>query len=213
MTPKMIFSNVSNSNAMANDNINDLVDLMEEYELSDKSTVAEYKYKAFLKYIINNQPIKQLERNEIKNLAARWSGLKNINIREFSENDSIMNFEKSGLSALRKRVMLPLDRFFINLGNDALKLFKGGKNEGNEPKVIDQIRKSIVNAIGSIQETGNIKSLDKLEYLLFRLGNTVDINASEGIVFKYNGKFYKLTGTFAVINQIIDVSRKSDNIK
>lgn len=213
MTPKMIFSNVSNSNAMANDNINDLVDLMEEYELSDKSTVAEYKYKAFLKYIINNQPIKQLERNEIKNLAARWSGLKNINIREFSEKDSIMNFEKSGLSALRKRVMLPLDRFFINLGNDALKLFKGGKNEGNEPKVIDQIRKSIVNAIGSIQETGNIKSLDKLEYLLFRLGSTVDINASEGIVFKYNGKFYKLTGTFAVINQIIDVSRKSDNIK
>ena len=79
--------------------------------------------------------------------------------------------------------------------------------------MIDQIRKSIVNAIGSIQETGNIKSLDKLEYLLFRLGSTVDINASEGIVFKYNGKFYKLTGTFAVINQIIDVSRKSDNIK
>jgi hypothetical protein len=106
--------------------------------------------------------------------------------------------------------MMPLDRFFINLGNDALKLFKGGKNDGNETKVIEQIRRSISGAIAAIQETGNTKALDKLEYLLFRLGDTIDVNASEGIVFKYHGRFYKLTGTFAVLNQIMNVSRKTD---
>ena len=68
-------------------------------------------------------------------------------------------------------------------------------------------------AIESIQETGDLDALNKLEYLLFRIGDTVDVNASEGIVFKYNGRFYKLTGIFAVLNQIINISRKTYNNK
>ena len=194
---------------------------MDEYELSDNNTVAEFKYKSFLKYIINNKPVKHLTREEMEKLAARWSGIRNVNINEFRVKDdtegsykitirNIREFEKNGLSALRRRIMMPLDRFFINLGNDALKLFKGGKNDGNETKVIEQIRRSISSAISTIQETGNAKALDKLEYILFRLGDTIDVNASEGIVFKYHGRFYKLTGTFAVLNQIMDVSRKVD---
>ena len=221
ITPKMIFRNVGNSSMMAGENINELIDLMEEYDLSDRNTVAEFKYKSFLKYIINNKPVKNLTRDEMEKLASRWSGIRNVNINDFRVKDdakgankimirNIREFEKNGLSALRRRIMMPLDRFFINLGNDVLKLFKGGKNDGNETKVIEQIRRSISDAIAAIQETGNTKALDKLEYLLFRLGDTIDINASEGIVFKYHGRFYKLTGTFAVLNQIMDVKRKTD---
>ena len=221
ITPKMIFRNVGNSNMIAGENINELIDLMDEYDLSDHNTVAEFKYKSFLKYIINNKPVKNLTRDEMEKLASRWSGIRNVNINDFRVKDdangankimirNIREFEKNGLSALRRRIMMPLDRFFINLGNDVLKLFKGGKNDGNETKVIEQIRRSISDAIAAIQETGNTKALDKLEYLLFRLGDTIDINASEGIVFKYHGRFYKLTGTFAVLNQIMDVKRKAD---
>ena len=221
ITPKMIFRNVGNSSMMAGENINELIDLMEEYDLSDSNTVAEFKYKSFLKYIINNKPVKNLTRDEMEKLASRWSGIRNVNINDFRVKDdakgankimirNIREFEKNGLTALRRRIMMPLDRFFINLGNDVLKLFKGGKNDGNETKVIEQIRRSISDAIAAIQETGNTKALDKLEYLLFRLGDTIDINASEGIVFKYHGRFYKLTGTFAVLNQIMDVKRKAD---
>ena len=221
ITPKMIFRNVGNSNMIAGENINELIDLMDEYDLSDHNTVAEFKYKSFLKYIINNKPVKNLTRDEMEKLASRWSGIRNVNINDFRVKDdangankimirNIREFEKNGLTALRRRIMMPLDRFFINLGNDVLKLFKGGKNDGNETKVIEQIRRSISDAIAAIQETGNTKALDKLEYLLFRLGDTIDINASEGIVFKYHGRFYKLTGTFAVLNQIMDVKRKAD---
>ena len=221
ITPKMIFRNVGNSSMMAGENINELIDLMEEYDLSDHNTVAEFKYKSFLKYIINNKPVKNLTKDVMEKLASRWSGIRNVNINDFRVKDdangankimirNIREFEKNGLTALRRRIMMPLDRFFINLGNDVLKLFKGGKNDGNETKVIEQIRRSISDAIAAIQETGNTKALDKLEYLLFRLGDTIDINASEGIVFKYHGRFYKLTGTFAVLNQIMDVKRKAD---
>ena len=220
ITPKMIFRNVGNSNMIAGENINELIDLMDEYNIKDNNTVAEYKYKAYFKYLINNNPI-HLTREEMEKLSARWSGLRNVQINDFRIKDmdptqmkmkikEIREFEKNNLAALRKRIMMSLDRFFINLGNDALKLFKGGKNEGNESKVTEQIRKAIANAISNIQETGDIKSLEKLEYLLFRLGDTIDVNASEGIVFKYHGRFYKLTGTFAVLNQIMDVSRKAD---
>ena len=216
----MIFRNLGNSNIIAVENINELIDLMDEYEINDNNTVAEYKYKAYLKYLINNNPI-HLTKEEMEKLSARWSGLRNVQINDFRIKDmdptqmkmtikKIREFEKNNLAALRKRIMMPLDRFFINLGNDALKLFKGGKNEGNESNVTEQIRKAIANAISNIQETGDIKSLEKLEYLLFRLGDTIDVNASEGIVFKYHGRFYKLTGTFAVLNQIMNVSRKAD---
>ena len=219
ITPKMIFRNLGNSNIIAVENINELIDLMDEYEINDNNTVAEYKYKAYLKYLINNNPI-HLTKEEMEKLSARWSGLRNVQINDFRIKDmdptqmkmtikKIREFEKNNLAVLRKRIMMPLDRFFINLGNDALKLFKGGKNEGNESKVTEQIRKAIANSISNIQETGDIKSLEKLEYLLFRLGDTIEVNASEGIVFKYHGRFYKLTGTFAVLNQIMDVSRKA----
>ena len=220
ITPKMIFRNLGNSNMIAGENINELIDLMDEYGINDNNTIAEYKYKAYFKYLINNNPI-HLTKEEMEKLSARWSGLRNVQINDFRIKDAdptqmkmtikeIREFEKNNLAALRKRIMIPLDRFFINLGNDALKMFKGGKNEGNESKVTEQIRKAIANAISNIQETGDIKSLEKLEYLLFRLGDTIDVNASEGIVFKYHGRFYKLTGTFAVLNQIMDVSRKAD---
>ena len=220
ITPKMIFRNLGNSNIIAVENINELIDLMDEYEINDNNTVAEYKYKAYLKYLINNNPI-HLTKEEMEKLSARWSGLRNVQINDFRIKDmdptqmkmtikKIREFEKNNLAVLRKRIMMPLDRFFINLGNDALKLFKGGKNEGNESKVTEQIRKAIANSISNIQETGDIKSLEKLEYLLFRLGDTIEVNASEGIVFKYHGRFYKLTGTFAVLNQIMNVSRKAD---
>lgn len=221
ITPRMIFRELSNSNMIASENINDLVDLMDEYEMTDNNTVADYKYKAFFKYIINNNPVKNLTKEEMEKLAARWSGLRNVPINDFRVKDDalgsykitikrIREFEKNGLDALRKRIMLPLDRFFINLGNDALKLFKGGKNEGNESRAITQIKNAISGAISNIQETGDIKDLEKLEYLLFRLGDTIDVNASEGIVFKYHGRFYKLTGTFAVLNQIMNVSKNTE---
>ena len=50
------------------------------------------------------------------------------------------------------------------------------------------------------------KSLQFLKRELQRvkdLGGFSAIVPTEGVVFKYNGKLYKLTGAFAPINQII----------
>ena len=223
MTPKMIFNDNGKSQIMLQSNLDDLMDLMDEYELNDETTVGEYKYKAMYKFIINNQPIKNLTREEMEMLADRWSGNKNVKLNDFkyapdgtlAEGSNIIisdikKYEKDSLPKLKKRIMMPLDRFFINVGNDVLKLFSGGTNDSDKANVVDKIRRSMVNAIGIIQETGDEKALDKLEYLLFRLGDTIDIGSSEGIVFKYHNRMYKMTGSFSVFNQVINLSRQTD---
>ena len=40
---------------------------------------------------------------------------------------------------------------------------------------------------------------------LNRIGGIESIIPTEGLVFKYNGKIYKLTGTFAAINQLMGI--------
>jgi hypothetical protein len=176
------------------------------------------------KYIINNKPIQHLTKEEMDELAKRWSGYTKVDLNYLKHLDQnidkgtrqlqnkiikdIRDYERTTLNKLQKHIMMPLDKLFINVGNDALKLFTGGTNTGNEAKVVNQIKKEITDAISNIQETGDEKALDKLEYQLFRLGDTVDVYASEGIVFKYHGRIYKLTGSFAALNQIINTSRK-----
>ena len=42
---------------------------------------------------------------------------------------------------------------------------------------------------------------------LDRIGGIESIFPTEGIVFKYKGKIYKLTGTFAAINQLLGIMK------
>lgn len=215
MTPKMMFINNANSKAMFDNAMTELIDLMEEYDVKWEDTVGVFKNRSMKKFILHNNPISHLSYDEMQKLADRWSGTGNVKLSEFKNREDTKNivvsaikkYEKESLSKLKKRIMQPLDWFFINVGNDALKLFKGGKNEGNEEKVIKSIKKNITDAISAVQETGSEKDLDKLEYLLFRLGDTVDVNATEGIVFRYHDRTYKLTGSFAVLNQVVNLRR------
>jgi hypothetical protein len=216
MTPKMIFVDNANSKAMFDNAMTELIDLMEEYDVTWDDTVGVFKNRSMKKYILHNNPIPHLSYDEMQMLANRWSGTGNVKLSEFKRKEdtqnivvsSIKKFEKDKLSNVKKRIMLPLDQLFINIGNDALKLYRGGKDNGNEEKVIKQIKKNITDSISAIEETGSEKDLDKLEYLLFRLGDTVDVNASEGIVFRYHDRTYKLTGSFAVLNQVVNLGRK-----
>ena len=63
-------------------------------------------------------------------------------------------------------------------------------------------------AISSIRATGDAKNLAKLEIELTRLnalGGFEKIVPNEGIVFSYKGATYKLTGSFAPLNQILGI--------
>ena len=59
-----------------------------------------------------------------------------------------------------------------------------------------------------IKTTGGPDQIKKVEGELDRLnriGGIDSIYPTEGIVFRYNGKLYKLTGTFAALNQLLGI--------
>ena len=110
---------------------------------------------------------------------------------------------------LLKRIVAPLDKFFLDFGNDVIKVCQGFVNSGVETKVIKDIKKKLSSAIKDVEESGDSKMMDKLEYLLVRLGDSTSLNSTEGIVFRYKGRVCKLTGSFAVVNQIVNIKRKT----
>ena len=75
----------------------------------------------------------------------------------------------------------------------------------NPDKAIQGIRRQVAKAIGDVRKGGDIKKLNRLSQQLNKIkaiGGFKTIVPSEGLVFIYKGKTYKLTGAFAPINQI-----------
>ena len=73
-------------------------------------------------------------------------------------------------------------------------------------KVVLFDRRDIEAQASKIKKTGGVEQIKKVEAELARLGRIGGIESifpTEGIVFKYKGKIYKLTGTFAAINQLL----------
>jgi len=59
-----------------------------------------------------------------------------------------------------------------------------------------------------IKKGGDISQIDKVAKELERLdriGGIESIIPTEGLVFRYKGHTYKLTGTFAAINQLMGI--------
>ena len=70
------------------------------------------------------------------------------------------------------------------------------------------MKQKFVSVASQVRSGGNPTQIQKLKSELERLnklGGIEKIVASEGLVFVYNGKTYKLTGTFAPLNQILGI--------
>ena len=71
---------------------------------------------------------------------------------------------------------------------------------------VRSIKKDLKSTINSLHKGGDLSKITQLKRHLNRLkkaGGFKRIVPSEGVVFNYKGKTYKLTGTFAPINQIL----------
>jgi hypothetical protein len=76
----------------------------------------------------------------------------------------------------------------------------------NPDKAVRDMKKRLDKTIKDVKKSGDVKKINKLKLELQRLnaiGGTNKIVPNEGIVFVYGGKTFKLTGTFAPLNQIL----------
>jgi hypothetical protein len=73
---------------------------------------------------------------------------------------------------------------------------------------IRAMKSKLKSVASQVRNGGSPAQIQKLKTELQRLNNLGGIDkivANEGLVFFYNGKTYKLTGTFAPLNQILGI--------
>jgi hypothetical protein len=200
--------------------------LKKEFKLKDNDKVMKY-HDAWWRNLLNKQQSKLKEvfpSKVYEALIGRWAyndkSNKITTIRmDLSEQpklkDWVNKFEKEDIVKQFEANMWPFQFIFLKLGAEVLQNVKGFVAAGGSDdiaKALDAHTKTLkAKKISSVESPEKFKKdIAKLFKNLDRLtaiGGTKVIAPSEGIVFQYKGGTYKLTGTFAPINQIMGIMR------
>ena len=130
--------------------------------------------------------------------------------REITNKDFfnwLRDFEKKDAPNFYKKVIGPIETLFLKLGVRVIKLMTGLLALDPEGQ-IETIKVELDKAIKGVRAKGSEKEKARLEAQLKKLeaiGGMDAVLPTEGIVFQYKGKTYKLTGGFAPINQILGI--------
>lgn len=186
--------------------------LRDTYKLSDTDEVKMY-HEMWWRNQIENEFSELL--SDVKHgLLLRWAygdkqTLNMVNIKKLVDKDqikAIKEFDKNRLKKYKENI-LPFENLFLELGSDVLKNvsnFVAANPEAEKQRLHTQIRTEA----GKIKKNGDLTQIAKVERELNRLetiGGIESIIPTEGLVFIYNGKTFKLTGTFAAINQLMGI--------
>jgi len=113
--------------------------------------------------------------------------------------------DKNDHAKMAKDNIRPFEDIFLGIGADILS-FMSSVLTANPDKAIRAMKNQLDKTIKDVRKSGDVKKIAKLKMELQRLkaiGGTDKIVPNEGIVFVYGGKTFKLTGTFAPLNQIL----------
>ena len=186
--------------------------LRDTYSLSDQDEVKMYHEMWWRGQIEEN--FGDLEPGIKEGLLLRWAYLdkKTLNMRELKkavtpeQAKAVKDFDGQRNKKYKENI-LPFENLFLELGADVLKNtsnFVAANPDAEKARLHKQIRTEA----GKIKKNGDLTQITKVEKELKRLegiGGIESIIPTEGLVFKYNGKTFKLTGTFAAINQLMGI--------
>ena len=200
--------------------------LKKEFKLKDNDKVMKY-HDAWWRNLLDKQQSKLTEvfpSQVYEALIGRWAyndkSNKITTIRMDLEKQPklkawVNKFEKEDIVKQFEANMWPFQFIFLKLGAEVLQNVKGFVAAGGADdiaKALDAHTKTLESKkIGSVESPDKFKKdMAKLHKNLGRLnaiGGQAVIAPSEGVVFQYRGGTYKLTGTFAPINQIMGIMR------
>ena len=151
-------------------------------------------------------------------LLKRWAyfdksmRLNSLNIPDPDVLSRVKEFDKTDFKKQNKQNVYNFEKIFLELGVEILANISDYLSVVPDQAVKD-IRKRIAAKIKVIQKSKDLASLEKLKFELKRiedLGGFEKLVPTEGIVFIYKGKTYKLTGLFAPINQLLGIGGLGD---
>lgn len=191
--------------------------LQNKFGLKPTDLVTEY-HKAWWGDVIKTKAQSfgyEIPENVLTALIYRWAfNNKSTNIallkKEIVNSEFVAwmsEFDKKDFKIYQKQNMEPFETIFLRLG---VVVLKNAENflAANPSNTVQEIKTELAQLIKDIQTSGNIANIKKLEYELKRIeriGGFESIVPSEGLVFVYGGHTYKLTGSFAPINQLLGV--------
>ena len=188
-------------------------DLQKRYNLADTDEVSKYHEMWWRELISSTFPT--LDDITKEGLVKRWAfdDKKTLNMRDVSkqigptEYKKLQEFEKTDVKKKYKENIMPFENIFLELGSVVLKNVSN-LLAANPDKEMQRLHTQIKSEAEKIKKNGDLSQISKVEAELARLeriGGIESIVPSEGLVFKYKGKLYKLTGTFAAINQLMGI--------
>lgn len=181
-----------------------LVCFMDTYGLKDSDTIDKYlrsrwsevvkKIKKFDK-IDNTTKYGIINRLAYDDKSLTLGKLKQNSFKDFYEE--FVDFEKNQVKKLRKEFMFPLETALLSYSCDVLDSIEGFIAPSTSR---DKIKKEIEDSL-TILSNENVATYDIKRF--YAIGGYDSLHHSEGIVFDYKKKSYKLTGSFAVVNQLL----------
>jgi hypothetical protein len=180
-----------------------------EFQLSNKDGVAEY-HQAWWANFIDKSKVKlqKLERDALIN---RWAfGDKSFRLNTITDKDAqkwATDNDKVNVAKQQKENIRPFEEIFLGVGADVLS-FMDSVLTANPNAAVANMKQRLKDTADKVRGSGDVSKIAKLKQELARLqsiGGLEKIVPNEGIVFIYKGNTYKLTGTFAPLNQILGI--------
>jgi nicotinamide mononucleotide adenylyltransferase len=185
--------------------------IQSKYKLGNSNTLLDY-YENEWKDLLSNNSIK-LTDIEIEGLITRWCKEEKSGFMLTAKNLSAealewaKEFEKSGLKDAYGKIKRPVELLFVELAVTILGNLKTFLAANPEESAVN-IKKELESTISQIKSENDESALSKMGSWLERLeaaGGSENIFPSEGVVFDFKGKIYKLTGTFTDVHHIISI--------
>ena len=193
--------------------IKKLYNLQKKYKLTNRDKITRYHEKWWENKIETEAKKAKIKLDtQTKNdYISRWvfgNKTKALNKKNYPD-EKILNWakkmDKVNFVKFAQQNIEPFETLFLELGAKVLMNVENLISASPE-KAVKSIKKDLKSTISSLQKGGDINKISQLKRHLERLnkaGGFKRIVPSEGLVFNYKGKTYKLTGTFAPINQIL----------
>lgn len=197
-----------------------------KYNLSNSKTARDYIKRWWTDFIKNKaSELKYTLPAEVLDaLIARWAftdkSTKITDIRGLIDNQAfrmwVDQFDKTQVESTKKIALKPIEMLFLKLGVRVLQNIENltALSPDEAKRKVKQDVSAAIRGIQKAADTETIEDADAaikfLKRELTRLKDIGGFNAivpTEGLVFKYKGKLYKLTGAFAPINQILGYLR------
>jgi hypothetical protein len=184
--------------------------LQSKFKLKDNDGIADYHQAFWMDFVTKKSPTK-LDNRTLMGLVKRWAfydksfRLDKKNLSDAKTLEWAKGIDKNDHAKMAKDNIRPFEDIFLGIGADILS-FMSSVLAANPDKAVRDMKKRLDQTIKDVKKSGDVKKIAKLKLELERLnaiGGKDKIVPNEGIVFVYGGKTFKLTGTFAPLNQIL----------